>query len=751
MDIRKTVSMMTLEEKAAMLSGKDMWHLKGVERLGVPSVMVTDGPHGLRKQAGSGDHLGLNDSVTAICYPTAASLASTFDRGLVNEVGKALGDECQAEDVAVILGPGVNIKRSPLCGRNFEYFSEDPYAAGEMAVAHISGVQSKNVGTSLKHYCANNQETRRMSTDTIVDERTLREIYLTAFEAAVKRAKPWTVMGSYNRINGVFGCENDFTLNKILRDEWGFDGYIMTDWGALNDKILSHKNGLDLQMPGGNPSFDKKLVDAVKNGELDEKVLDTACERIIEKTMKFVENKVETPFEYEKHHALARRVEADAMVLLKNSGVLPLTAGKKVALIGKFAETPVFQGGGSSHINCYRITSPLEAFKDYDGEVVYAQGYITEEDKMDEKLLGEAVDAARGADIAVIIAGMPEGFESEGFDRKHLYMPSCQNELISAVAAANPNTVVVLQNSSAVMMPWLDSVSAVIGAYLGGEAVGGAIYDVITGMVNPSGKLAETFPLKLEDNPSYLYFPGFNNRVEYREGIFVGYRYYDKKGMQVMFPFGHGLSYTTFEYSDINVEKAEMTDTETLKVTARITNTGKVKGKETAFLFVGHPTYTVERPVRELKGFEKVELEPGESKTVSFTLDKRSFAYYDVNAGDWLVEDKDYTIEIGASSRDLRLKACVHIKPAKPVFPKVNYNTTLGELMTNPAAAEVISAMLKGFLGGMPSDGADNNALGMNMFEMMKDTPLRAMVSFSGGAFSEEMAFGLIEKINSGN
>lgn len=751
MDVKNIVSQMTLEEKAGMLSGLDMWHLKGVERLGVPSIMVTDGPHGLRKQAGKSDHLGLNDSVTAICFPTAASLASSFDRALITEVGEALGDECQAENVAVILGPGANIKRSPLCGRNFEYFSEDPFVAGEMAAAHIKGVQSKNVGTSLKHFAVNNQETLRMTADSRVDERTLREIYLAGFENAVKKAQPWTVMGSYNRINGVYGCENTHTLKDILRDEWGFEGYVMTDWGALNDKIASIKAGLDLQMPGGNPAFDQKLIDAVNSGVLDESYLDTACERIISITMRFVENRrADAKFDYAAHHALARRVESEGCVLLKNDGVLPVSSGKKIALIGKFASEPGYQGGGSSHINSWQVTSAVEAFGEYDGAVSYAQGYITEKDEADAALVAQAVENAKAADVAIIFAGMPEGFESEGFDRKHLYLPSCQNELISAVAAANPNTVVILHNSSAVMMPWLENVSAVIEAYLGGEAVGGAMYDVLTGKVNPSGKLAETFPLRIEDTPAYLNFPGYNNIVEYREGIYVGYRYYDARKMDVLFPFGHGLSYTSFEYSDLNIEKAAVTDAETVKITCKITNTGKVAGKEVAQLYVAHANSSVARAPRELKGFEKIYLEPGETKAVAFELSKRAFAYYDVDACDWVVEDKTYGIEIGASSRDIRLTGEISVKAANPVYKPVTLTSTIREIMSIPAGAAAIADLLKAFAPPAPQDGEEDSKVmgGISLMDMLGDSPIRAMCSFSGDRFPEEKAMALLDSIN---
>lgn len=750
MDVKSVVKQMTLEEKAGMCSGSDMWHLKGVERLGVPSVMVTDGPHGLRKQSGAGDHLGLNDSVVAVCFPTAAALASTFDRALVGEVGAALGDACQAEDVAVILGPGANIKRSPLCGRNFEYFSEDPYLTGEMAKSHIAGVQSRGVGTSLKHFAVNSQETRRMTVDARVDERTLREIYLAGFEKAVTEAKPWTVMCSYNKINGTYGCENPHTLTEILRDAWGFEGYVMTDWGAMNDKLASIKAGLELQMPGGDPAVDKKLADAVTSGALDEAVLDRACERIISITMRYAENrKPETKFDRKAHHALARKVEAEGCILLKNNGALPIREDAKVAVIGKFAAEPSYQGGGSSHINPWRVETALDAFKEFGGEVTYAQGYITDKDEDDLALLDEASKAAAAADVAIVFAGMPARFESEGFDRKHLDLPACQNQLISIVADAQPNTVVVLHNSSAVSMPWLKKVSAVIEAYLGGEAVGGAIYDVATGKVNPSGKLAETFPLRIEDTPAFLNFPGYGDVVEYREGIYVGYRFYDAKKMDVLFPFGHGLSYTTFEYSNLAIDKAEMTDAETVTVTCEITNTGKAFGKEAAQLYVTRKTDGVPRAVRELKGFEKVALNPGETKKVSFVLGKRAFAYFNVDLNDWCVEEGVYGVEVGASSRAIKLDGEIKVRPEKPFYKPFTLNSTLGDLMKNPVAAPFVANLMKAVFpmpeGDAPTPGVDDE-----LMEMLGSMPLRAMVGFSRGAFSEEQAQAVLDGINAG-
>ena len=572
-DVKAIVKEMTLEEKAGMCSGKDFWHLKGVERLGIPEVMVSDGPHGLRKQAAEADHLGLNESIKAVCFPTACATACSFDRDLLEEMGERIGDECQAEDLSVILGPAVNIKRSPLCGRNFEYFSEDPYLASQMAASHIKGVQSKNVGTSIKHFAANNQEHRRMSCSSEVDERTLREIYLAAFETAIKEGKPDTVMCSYNRINGEFASENHWLLTEVLRDEWGFEGYVMSDWGAVNDRVKGLKAGLELEMPGSGGNTDKEIVEAVKSGELEEAVLDRAVERILNIVFKFADNRQEGRFDKEEDHKLAAKIEAESMVLLKNEGILPLSAkGKKIAFIGKFAESPRFQGGGSSHINSFKITSALEAVKDV-AQVTYAQGYDVKEDVVDQAMLDQAVQTAKEADVAVIFAGLPDAFESEGYDRSHMRMPQCQNTLISEIAKVQENVVVVLHNGSPVEMPWADQVKGILEAYLGGQAVGQAEVDVLFGKVNPSGKLAETIPYKLSDNPSYLNFPGDGQTVEYKEGVFVGYRYYDTKEMPVRYPFGYGLSYTTFEYSDLQLSADRIKDTDTLKVTLKVKNT----------------------------------------------------------------------------------------------------------------------------------------------------------------------------------
>lgn len=752
-DVKEIVREMTLEEKAGMCSGKDFWHLKGVERLGIPEVMVSDGPHGLRKQAAEADHLGLNESIKAVCFPTACATACSFDRDLLEEMGERIGDECQAEDLSVILGPAVNIKRSPLCGRNFEYFSEDPYLASQMAAAHIKGVQSKNVGTSIKHFAANNQEHRRMSCSSEVDERTLREIYLAAFETAIKEAKPDTVMCSYNRINGEFASENHWLLTEVLRDEWGFDGYVMSDWGAVNDRVKGLKAGLELEMPASGGTTDKEIVEAVKKGELDEAVLDRAVERILNIVFKFVDNRQEGRFDMEEDHKLAAKIEAESMVLLKNEGVLPLpTQGKKIAFIGKFAEAPRFQGGGSSHINSFKITGALEAAKEV-AQVTYAQGYDIKEDVIDQDMLNQAIETAKEADVAVIFAGLPDAFESEGYDRSHMRMPQCQNTLISEIAKVQENVVVVLHNGSPVEMPWADEVKGILEAYLGGQAVGQAEVDVLFGKVNPCGKLAETIPYKLADNPSYLNFPGDGQTVTYNEGVFVGYRYYDTKEMPVRYPFGYGLSYTTFEYSDLQLSADKIKDTDTLKVTLKVKNTGDRAGKEIVQLYVADKTGAACRPVKELKNFVKVELQPQEEKTVEMELDKRSFAWYNTQIHDWYAASGEYEILAAASSRDIRLKKTVYVESTTELPIHVHMNTTIGELLENPRTKAVIEGMtdsliehMGGSSGDEEEESAASEAISKEMsLKMMENSPLRTLRSFMGMSTGEIKE--LVEKL----
>jgi len=749
MDIKKIISEMTLEEKAGFCSGKDFWRTEDFERLGIPSVMVTDGPCGLRKQEGKTDNIGLHGSVKAISYPTGACVGSSFDRDLLKKMGETLGDECLSEDIGVLLGPAMNIKRSPLCGRNFEYYSEDPYISGELAAAYINGLQSKNVGSSPKHYAANSQEHRRMTSDSIVDERTLREIYLTGFELMVKKSKPWTVMCAYNQVNGAFASDHKYLLTDILRDEWGFDGYVVSDWGATNNRVKGIKAGMDLEMPGDSKDNTNKIIAAVQNGELDEALLDRSVERILDVCMRYYDKRPEgTAYDYEAHHEAAREIAAQSMVLLKNDGVLPLEKRQKVVFIGEFADKPRFQGGGSSHVNSFKVDSSVEAAKGL--PVTYVKGFPNDKDERDEALLREAVEAAKNAEAAVIFAGLPEVMESEGFDRKNMDIPACQTEVIEAVSKVQKNVIVVVQCGSAIVMPWRDRVGAILYAYLGGEAVGSAILDLIYGDKNPSGKLAETFPLCVEDNPSYLYYGGEGDRVEYREGVFVGYRYYDKKKMDVAYPFGFGLSYTTFEYSDLVLDKAEMTDADTLRVSLKVKNTGSTAGKEAVQLYVGAPvSEQVIRPEKELRGFEKVALGPGEEKTVEFTLDKRAFAYYNTQIDDWYVPTDTYTVMVGASSRDIRICEQVQVTSTTVIKQIYTINSTIGDMMKNPVGKQIFEQMI----AKMAGDDLDLTALGPSadalMTAMLNYLPLRAVNIF--GEVGSEQLQAIVDQINASN
>lgn len=752
MDIKALVSQMTLEEKAGLCSGLDFWHTKPVERLGVPSVMVSDGPHGLRKQDEKADHLGVNDSIKAVCMPAACATASSFDRDLMGRMGQAIGDSCQHEKLGVVLGPAVNIKRSPLCGRNFEYFSEDPYLAGEMSAAYINGVQSKNVGTSIKHFAANSQEHRRMSSSSNADERTLREIYFPAFEISVRKAQPWTVMCSYNRVNGVYASENPWLLTDVLRGEWGFKGYVMSDWGAVSDRVAGVAAGLDLEMPSSGGINDRKIVAAVQSGELDERIVDQACERILEINYRYLDNaRPETPWDQEADHQLSARIAEECMVLLKNDGILPLNKTDEVAFIGEFAAKPRFQGGGSSHINAFRTTSAVEAAQGL--PVTYVQGYSAARDMATDEMIAEAVQAAKAAKVAVVFAGLPDAYESEGYDRAHMAMPACQNRLIEAVAGANPNTVVVLHNGSPVEMPWLGKVKAVLEAYLGGQAVGIAAVRLLYGDANPCGHLAETFPVKLSDNPSYLYYGGEGNEADYREGVFVGYRYYDKKEMPVLFPFGFGLSYTTFACSNLRLSGAKITDQETLTATVTVTNTGSRAGKTVVQLYVGDRESTVLRPIRELKGFEKVELQPGESRDVTFTLDKRAFAYWNAAIHDWHVETGAFTIEVGQSSRDIEVSGEVTVESTVALPRHYTADSIFMDVMADPKAKEALGPMLasiqKAFAPSADAGDAAQEAISADMgLAMMRYMPLRGLVSFSPDKVTDDTLKQLLDALN---
>ena len=740
-EIKDLVKKMTLEEKASLCSGADFWHTKAVERLGIPATMVADGPNGLRKQNLEADHLGVNESIKAVCFPTGCGVAASFNRDLVKKMGETIGNECQAEGVSVVLGPSANIKRSPLCGRNFEYLSEDPVVASKMAGAFIDGVQSKHVGTSIKHYLANNQELRRMSYSAEIDQRTLHEIYLAAFEEAIKDHKPWTVMCSYNKVNGTYVAQSDYFLTEILRNKWGFEGYVVSDWGAVNNRVEDLRAGLDLEMPSSNGMTDVLLVKAVRNGSLKESTLDQAVERILNIVYTYEDNRDKTAvFDLEEDHKIARKVAEETVVLLKNDGVLPLKKDAKIAFIGKYAKEPRYQGGGSSHINSNKITSAWDCAKEM-GNVVFAKGFNDKQDVIEDELIKEAVEEASKAEVAVIFAGLPDSFESEGFDRVHMRLPNCQNHLIAEVLKVQPNTIIVLHNGSPVEMPWVNEVKGIVEAYLGGEAIGGAVYDILFGNVNPSGKLAETFPIKLEDNPSYLYYFGEKNVVEYREGIFVGYRYYDKKKMDVLFPFGHGLSYTTFAYSNLKISQDKIKDTDTLTVSVEVTNTGEVAGKEVVQLYIADKESVVIRPNKELKDFVKVDLQPGETKTVTFTLGKRAFAYYNTQIQDWHVESGEFDILIGQSSQNIVLSKTVFVESTVKLPVQYTVNSILIDIMEDEEAMNIIKPIMESnMFSGKEDTEAANEAISPEMLRaMIENFPLRAVLSFGGNVTPEEL------------
>jgi beta-glucosidase len=770
---------LTPEEKVGLCSGSDFWHTKGVARLGIKRIMVTDGPHGLRKQAGESDHLGINQSVNATCFPTAATMACSFDTDLLREIGGALGEECLQEGVAVLLGPGVNIKRNPLCGRNFEYFSEDPYLTGMLASAFIAGVQSKGVGASVKHYAVNNQEARRMVIDAIVDERALREIYLAGFEMAVKQTQPWTLMCSYNRINGEYGSQNKKTLTDILRNEWGFEGAVMTDWGAIVDRVKGLEAGLDLEMPYTGPANDETILAAFREGRLSGEVLDRAAKRMLCLLLAAADNeKLGCRYAAAAHHRLARKAAAESAVLLKNEGnLLPLVPEKKLAVLGAFAKTPRYQGAGSSRITPLKLDNLCDILAERGASFVYAPGYDLAVDEPDAALLDEAVAAARDTDLALVCIGLPDAYESEGFDREHLRIPKSHIALLERTAAVNPNTVAFLFCGSAVEMPWAEKAKAILLLYLGGEAGAEAAADLLYGDVNPSGKLAESFPLKLEDVPSQANFPGGEKTVEYRESVYVGYRYYDKAGAEILFPFGYGLSYTTFAYRDLSLSQ----NGETVVVSVKIKNTGKRAGAEIAQFYVSQKSPSVFRPLRELKGFRKICLEPGEEKTAGVALDRRAFAWYNTEKKDWIVEAGEYTVAAAASSRDIRCEASLALEgetikmaaaPAeylKPGIPLVigeeafaslygktlppssrlpgeplTLNSTLAEFGKTQTGAGVLAGLRQQMAG---LGGGDDSFV--RMFErMLGEIPLRALPMFSRGAPGPEQIEKLLEAAN---
>ena len=741
------LSGLTLAEQASLSGGADFWTTKAVGE--VPSLVLTDGPHGVRRQAGATDHLGLAESLPATCFPPAVGLAQSWDPDLVGRVGAALGTEAGALGVDVLLGPGINIKRDPRGGRNFEYYSEDPFLTGVLGGAWVTGLQSTGVGASLKHFAANNAEHDRMRSSSDVDPRTLREIYLRAFQRVVRTSAPWTVMCSYNRINGVYASEDHWLLTTVLREEWGFDGVVVSDWGAVRDRSASVPAGLDLEMPGDGGASDARLLAAVESGDCSPEDVRTAASRVAALAAKAAGagrggaardtgTLAVGAEDVEAHHALAREVAARCVVLLRNEGgLLPLNPGGSVAVIGGFAQDPRYQGGGSSHVAPTRLDVPLEEIRALagSGTVTFSHGYTEEGDGAG--LREQAVRDAESADAAVVFLGLAEHQESEGFDREHIELPSEQLDLLAAVARAQPRTVVVLSHGGVLRLaPVAELAPAILDGALLGQAGGGAIADVLFGRVNPSGRLAETVPVRLQDTPAYLNFPGENSAVLYGEGLYVGYRWYDARETDVAFPFGHGLSYTTFAYSDLRLEQAATGVTASLTVT----NTGDRAGREVVQFYVSKPDSAVSRAPRELKGFTGVTLDPGASERVSVLLSREDLAYWDVRVDGWVVEGGEYTVSVGASSRDLRAEAVVAVEGDELRLP-VTLDSTLGEVLADPKAASVLAEVLA------PSAAmGDSSALGMDMARMMASIPLGRLTAF--GPVGREELEALIARIN---
>lgn len=783
------VKKMSLEQKAAFVSGYDYWHLEEAPELGLPKINITDGPHGLRKQnkdKKASDGIGLGNSVPATCFPPAATSSCSWDEDLLRAEGEALGEECLKEQVSTILGPGTNIKRSPVCGRNFEYFSEDPYLAGKCSANLVNGVQSRGVGTSLKHFACNSQEAFRMVVNEVIDERTMRELYLTAFEICVKEAQPWTIMNSYNLINGVYASQNEWLQEKVLRDEWGFEGLVLTDWGASVDRIPGLKYGTDLEMPSSGGLNTQKIIAAVQSGELDEAILDKRVDNVVDLIVKSKPALEKThTYDIEAHHKLAQKVAEGSMVLLKNDdAILPLKKGQKVAIIGEMAKAPRFQGAGSSVINPTKLDNAYDELSKLGVDMLYAAGYEKGKDEVNVSLVNEAVEAAKKADVAVVFAGLTEEFEGEGYDRLNIEMPNSHNNLVSAVAKANPNTVVVLAGGSVVNIKWLDEVKALLNSGLGGQAGGAAVANILTGAVNPSGKTSETYPLSFDENPTFGNYPGGPVTSEHRESVYIGYRYYDKANKDVLFPFGYGLSYTTFEYSDIKLSADSIKDSDTVTVSFKLKNTGDVDGAEIAQVYVADKESTIYRPVKELRGFKKVFLKAGEEKEVYVELSKRAFAFYNVELGDWMVETGEFDILIGASSRDIKLSATMTVtstvdasipdyRESAPAYYTADvegmkgaqFEAVYGSKLPNPEPDTSkridiycclndarhtkwggrICRLIEGIMSKM---GSAENGDGKMLAAMATQIPIRNFIAMSMGVMSEPMAQGLLMILN---
>jgi beta-glucosidase len=744
---------LTLEEKASLCLGSDFWHTAPVERLGIPAIMVSDGPHGLRKQAGEADHVGISGSVPATCFPTASALGSSWDPALAARIGEAIGREARAQGVAVVLGPGINLKRSPLCGRNFEYFSEDPLLSGVLGAALIDGVQRQGVGTSLKHYAANNQETDRLRVSAEVDERTLRELYLAGFEHAVTEARPWTVMCAYNKLNGTYASQHPWLLTTVLRGEWGFDGLVVSDWGAVHDRVAALAAGLDLEMPPNLGVSDAAVVTAVRSGQLDEQVLDTAVARVLQLIDRATANPEPPPtVDADAHHALARAAAAECAVLLKNQDrLLPLrpAAGDRIAVVGEFARTPRYQGAGSSQVNPTRVDVALDELQAGvpDGvEVAFAAGYRLDTSDQDQELAAEAVALARQAEVVLAFLGLPAADESEGFDRTHMDLPANQTALVARLADANPNLAVVLANGSAVRLSdWDRHAKAVLECWLPGQAAGGAAADLLLGVANPSGRLAETLPLRLEDTPSYLNFPGEAGHVRYGEGIFVGYRGYDTLDRQVSYCFGHGLSYTSFDYADLTTTLTGRHQDGDLgiEVACRVTNTGDRRGKEVVQLYVGDPEASVARPPRELRAFAKVHLDPGETTMVAFALTARDLSWWSTRRNDWVLEAGQFELAVGASSRDLRLTTSIDVA-APPLPATLDGMATLQEWLADPTGATLLQEAV-----GTDDQGRPKGILGnQELLPVIGNFPISTLAAFPGLGLTHDLVHILLDQIS---
>ncbi|MGA2503319.1 MAG: glycoside hydrolase family 3 C-terminal domain-containing protein [Anaerolineales bacterium] len=749
-NINDLIEKMTIEEKAALCTGASPWTTTPIERLGLPELTVSDGPHGLRHIVNINDMIAA--SLPATCFPTASCMASTWDLDLIHTMGQALAEECIAQKVDIVLGPGVNMKRTPLGGRNFEYYSEDPYLAGQIAASYIAGVQSKGVGTSLKHFAVNNQETQRHTISSEVDERTLREVYLAAFETAVKKAKPWTVMCAYNKLNGAYCSENYQLLVDILKEEWRFEGFVVSDWGAVHDRVASLKGGLDLEMPGPRERRVKEVVEAVRSCTLDESVLDESVRRILGVVFMAAGTPKGGPFDIAAHHNLARRIAGEGMVLLKNNGILPLKGQQHIAVIGHSAEEAHFQGGGSSYINPTRVDNPFKELQILAGnaELTFSEGYPVG-NAIDQNLIDEAVKNARSADVALLYLALPDSKESEGYDRPDLDLTPQEVSLIKAVTAVQPKTVVILNNGAPlVMSEWIDGTAAVLEAWMMGQAGGGAIADILYGKVNPSGKLAETYPLKLVDTPACINFPGGNGEVRYGEGIFIGYRYYDAKEMRVQFPFGYGMSYTTFSYKNPKVSATTFKDKDGLTVSVDVTNTGKAVGKEVVQVYVHDHKSGLVRPPKELKGFSKIELQPGETRTVSLALDFRAFAYYHPAFHQWITENGEFDILIGASSADIRCIQTVTLESSQELPSLLNRESTVRAWIEDPRGKDVIAPLLQQMETQIQVNFGGGEADRMEALGFMMEIPLLNALHFQENALPispEDLVDGLLAQI----